>query len=487
MKKKSSEDKLLKSDIQRELKRRKKMTREMATVTYIVVVIFVAMACYCVWFLMGASSKILNNPYNKRQDLMAKRVVRGEILSADQEVLARTKVSKKGVETREYPYAQVFAPVVGRFSHGKTGLESTEAYTLLTSGVTPLESLKNQLKGKKNPGNQVVTTLNTRLSQIAYDSLGGYRGAVVAMDPKTGKILVMVSKPTYNPNTIDRDWDLLEDDSSKLYNRCTQGLYPPGSTFKLYTLLEYMKENTGDPAFTYHCKGKIGEGSEVLHCYGNEVHGKVNLRQAFAKSCNTAFAKIGGQLNREKFRQLCQKFYYNKAVPLEELECKENSFPIDSATSSGDLMQASIGQGQVLTSPLQNALLVSAAVNHGKLMKPYLVDKVLNSYGSILSETESKSIKKPLTSKEAKSLCSYMQSVVQEGTGRGLRTSNYEVGGKTGSAQFEAGSNKSHAWFVGYCKKGKKALVVSIVVEQAGTGSAYAVPIAKKMFDAYLL
>ena len=217
----------------------------MATVTYLFMVLFVCMAGYVIWFLSGDTDRILNNPNNKRQELLAERVVKGSILSDRGKVLAKTAVDKEGNEYRQYPYDGLFAHVVGRATHGMTGLEASESYTMLTSGINPLTALLNELKGKKNPGNNVVTTLNVKLSQIAGNALGSRRGAVVVMEPDTGKILALVSKPTYNPNELERTWESLVKDStdnSALYNRATQGLYPPGSTFKLYTLLEFMRE-----------------------------------------------------------------------------------------------------------------------------------------------------------------------------------------------------------------------------------------------------
>lgn len=475
-----------------ELKQRKRMNREMAAITYIFMGLFLFMAGYVIWFLSGDTDLILNNPNNKRQELLAERIVKGSILSDQGKVLAKTVTDKDGNEKRQYPYDALFAHVVGRTSHGMTGLEASESYTMLTSGINPLTGLWNELKGKKNPGNNVVTTLNVKLSQVAGDALGGYRGAVVAMEPETGKILAMVSKPGYNPNTIDVMWEKLTEDSddgspsdSVLYNRATQGLYPPGSTFKLYTLLQYLRETDGKEAFSYTCKGKIGQGKDAIHCYGNEVHGKVDLSRAFAKSCNAAFAEIGAGLDVPQWIKLCHSLYYNRILPLERMEQKASSFQAAGAESGGDIMQAAIGQGSTLTTPLQNIYLVSAAVNGGTLMKPYLVDRVEDTYGNVVRQQEPVSAATPLTDEEARLLKQYMRETVESGTATALRTERYRAGGKTGSAEFKEGSRDSHAWFVGYAQKEGKTIAVSIIVEGAGTGSAYAVPIARKMFDCY--
>ena len=457
--------------------------------TYIFMVLFLVLSGYVVYFVIQDSDKVLNNSYNKRQDLLAKRVTKGSILSDNSKVLAETITDKKGNETRNYPYGGLFAHTVGRISHGKTGLEASEGYTMLTSGIHPFAGMMNRMTGEKDPGNSIVTTLNVTLSQTASNALGSQKGAVVVMEPDTGKILAMVSKPTYNPNELtDAVWKKLtadSDDDSALYNRATQGLYPPGSTFKLYTALQYMRENDTYHKFRFRCSGSIGSGTERIQCYGGEVHGRVNLTSAFAKSCNVFFCRIGSELNVSAWKSLCESFYYNKSIPLDKLEQKASRFSIDGNTSKGDLMQASIGQGDTLVSPLQNALLVCAAVNEGTLMKPYLVDRVEDFAGNVVSEKEPVKLSEPITSEEAKALKKLMRATVTEGTATSLLYGNYKAGGKTGSAEFQNGSTDSHAWFVGYAEKDKKKLVVSIVVEAAGTGSAYAVPIAKKIFDAY--
>lgn len=465
-----------------------RLNREMAVVSYIFMALFLVMAGFFVYFVVHDSEGVLNNAANRRQDLLAKRVTRGKILSDSGKVLAETRTDKKGKDTRIYPYGELFAHVVGRLSHGKTGLEASESYTMLTTGINPLLGMMNGLKGEKNPGNQVVTTLNVRLSQTASEALGQQKGAVVVLEPDTGKILCMVSKPSYHPGTLtDAAWARLAanlGEDSALYNRATQGLYPPGSTFKLYTALEFIRQSEDTKKFRYTCHGSIGEGSSKIRCYGGEVHGRLNLESAFAKSCNAAFCQIGSGLDVERWKKTCESLYYNKKLPI-GLEQNSSRFAVSKDSEKGDVMQVSIGQGDTLVTPLQNAMLVCAAVNNGTIMSPYVVDRIEDFTGHVLRQTEPEEAGKPITKEEAKKLRSLMRGAVQSGTASQLNTGRYTAGGKTGSAEFHNGSNDSHAWFVGYAKKGSKKLVVSIVVEAAGTGGRYAVPIAKKIFDAY--
>lgn len=470
----------------------KRLNREMAVVTYVFLLLFLVMAGYFIYIVVHDSEEILNNSANKRQELLAKRVTRGSILSSDGEILASTTVDEDGNDTRHYPYGGLFAHVVGRTNHGKTGIEAAESYTMLTSNINPVLGMINEIQGKKNPGNNVVTTLNVSLSKVAGNALGNRKGAVVALDPETGKILAMVSKPTYNPeNLTDEMWNRLTADTgddSVLYNRATQGLYPPGSTFKLYTALEFIRENSNKKInrFSYDCHGSIGTGKDKIRCYGGEVHGSLTLERAFAKSCNAAFCRIGTGLDISSLKKTCESLYYNKKTPLEGVEQSVSAFRITNDSDKGDIMQAAIGQGDTLVTPLQNALLVCAAVNEGTLMKPYIIDRVEDFKGNILKRTKQKEDSSPLTKKEASKLKTLMRSVVKGGTATSLYYgTSYKAGGKTGSAEFQNGSSDSHAWFVGYAEQDGKKLVVSVVVEAVGTGGKYAVPIAKKIFDAY--
>lgn len=197
--------------------------------------IFVAMIGYMVYFQFCRANDFQNSVYNTRVNTAEEKVIRGPILAAGGEALAETKVDKKGNETRYYPYGRVFSHVVGYTSQGKTGLESSENFSLLNSNAFILEQVRNEFQDAKNMGDSVVTTLDVNLQKAAYEALGNNDGAIVALEPKTGKILAMVSKPDYDPNTLDEDWeDMISDDSnSNLVNRATSGLYPPGSIFKL--------------------------------------------------------------------------------------------------------------------------------------------------------------------------------------------------------------------------------------------------------------
>ncbi|MBO4396149.1 MAG: penicillin-binding protein 2 [Eubacterium sp.] len=468
----------------------RRTNKEMAVVTYIFIALFMFLSVYVLYFVIHDSDRVLNNPANKRSEIWAKHVTRGEILSADGKVLAETQTSDDGNETRVYPYGSLFVHVVGRNSHGATGLESSENYELLNTNLNPVDKVINEFNGKKSPGNRVVTTLDVSLSQAASEALGSRRGAVVAMEPETGKIVTMVSRPGYDPNDLtDERWEALSsntDEDSPLYNRATQGLYPPGSTFKMYTALAFIRQNADYEDFRYKCRGRIGTDDGTIRCYGGEVHGKVDLYHAFAESCNTAFCSIGEKLNVAGWRNLCESMYFNKTIPFDKLEKRNSKFELTSSTSKGDVMQAAIGQGDVLVTPLQNILLSAAVANDGVLMQPYVVDSITSFDGKILSQTSPQELGRPVAPAEVKVMTKLMRGTVQYGTATSLYYGTpYKAAGKTGSAEFKAGSSESHAWFTGYVKYKNKSLAISVLVEGGGTGGAVAVPIAKRVFDVW--
>ena len=219
-------------------------------------------------------------------------------MSSDGEILAQTNVSDDGTEERSYPYSNIFAHVVGYDTNGKSGLESEANFQLLSSHEFFLTQIKNEFMGAKNVGDTVVSTLNADLQTTAYNSLGDRRGAVVVIQPSTGKILAMVSKPDFDPNTIAANWEQLVNDetNSSLLNRATMGQYPPGSTFKIVTALTYLRQHGTFNGFSYDCQGSITKEDHTIQCYGGTVHGQEDFYAAFAKSCNCAFAEMGTQL-----------------------------------------------------------------------------------------------------------------------------------------------------------------------------------------------
>lgn len=439
---------------------------------------------YLIYFNVAESEEFINSPYNTRQDTFSDRVVRGTIMSSDGQVLARTDVADDGTETRVYPYENIFSHVVGYDSNGKSGLESEANFSLLTSHEFFLDQMKNEFREEKNMGDTVVSTLDTNLQVTAYNALGDRRGAVVAIEPSTGKILAMVSKPDFNPNTLEQDWESLvnDDTNSSLLNRATMGQYPPGSTFKIVTALDYFREKGTLEGYSFLCQGTITMEGHTISCYNNSVHGQEDFYSAFANSCNCAFADMGTSLGGSSLLKTSEDLLFNKELPFTSY--RKSSFSLDDNSGTPLVMQTSIGQGNTLVSPFHMALITCAISNQGILMKPYLIDKIQNAAGEIVSETEPEVYKRLMTSNESNLLGKLMEGVVNNGTASALSGRGYSAAGKTGSAEFDE-QGSSHSWFIGYSNVDDPDLVVAIIVENGGTGSEAAVPIAGQLFDTY--
>lgn len=477
--------KLQKEQQRQETKRRRSKNREYAIISYLFVGIFVALAGYVIYFNAVKSEEFINSPYNTRQDTFSDRVIRGSIVSSDGQILAQTQFADDGSEYRVYPYENIFAHVVGYDSNGKSGLESEANFQLLTSHAFFLEQMKNQFKGEKNRGDTVISTLDAGLQQAAYYALGDRRGAVVALEPSTGKIKAMVSKPDFDPNTIEWDWESLSQDesSSCLLNRATQGQYPPGSTFKIVTALDYYQKHQSMKGFSYDCQGSITVDEHTIRCYNGNVHGQEDLYSAFASSCNCAFAQMGLDLGGGSLSDTCEQLLFNKKLPL-KMAYRKSTFSLNGSSGKPLTMQTAIGQGNTLVAPMHMALIVSAIANKGTLMKPYLIDRVENYTQDKVKESTPEMYRELMSAEEAGALSELMEGVVNQGTATALSGRGYTVAGKTGSAEYnEAGD--SHSWFVGYSNVENPDLVVAIIVEGGGTGSEAAVPIAAEMFDSY--
>lgn len=466
-----------------------KNNREFAVITYLFVGIFILMMGYFAYFQVFRSEDFINSPYNARQNTFAEHVIRGEIRSADGKVLAQTVVGEDGSETRYYPYGSMFAHAVGFDSNGKSGIESFGNFSLLRSHAFFLEQVVNGLQGQKNLGDSIVTTLDYSLQETAYQALGENRGAVIVMEPATGKILAMVSKPDFDPNTISAEWDSIisntDSDNSVLVNRATQGLYPPGSTFKILTTLEYIREHPNYQDYSYECTGSIAMEHTEIHCYDHAVHGLENLETSFAKSCNTSYANIGLGLDKKSFRQLCGSMLFQKDLPI-SYPSNQSSFVLTESSNSDEVTQTAIGQGKTLVTPMHMAMITAAIANKGVLMRPYVIDHTENYKGVTVKSYTGSQYGSLMAEEEAAKLQEFMSLVVSEGTGSRLNGQIYQAAGKTGSAEFSNDKSESHAWFTGYASTEEQGTIaVTVIVEKGGAGSTAAVPIAKQVFDRY--
>ncbi|MDE6213295.1 MAG: penicillin-binding protein 2, partial [Lachnospiraceae bacterium] len=369
------------------------------------------------------------------------------------------------------------------------GIEASANYYLINSNTSLSEKVSDDMAGQKYPGDSVVTTLDVDLQQIAYDSLGVYKGAVIVSEPSTGRILAMVSKPDFDPNEIETIWDdLLSDkESSVLLNRATQGLYPPGSTFKIVTALEYIRENVDSYSqFRFQCNGSFTHGEERINCYHGTAHGGEDFTKAFAKSCNSAFASIGLQLDRKKFGDTVDELLFNQELKV-DFSYNQSRLSMGADTVDADVMQAAIGQGATQITPLQLNMITCAIANDGMLMKPYLVERVETQEKAVVKQYSPDSYKRLMSEQESQIMKELMTEVVESGTGTKLSGLSYTAAGKTGSAEYNSVKTDSHAWFTGFAPVEDPQVCVTIIIEGAGSGGDYAVPVAKRILDAAIL
>ncbi len=465
----------------------RKRNKEIMQVTVFFVALFLVMMGYFTVYALTHEEELMNNSYNNRQQILSAKNRRGSIYARDGEVLAQTEEGTGGNEQRVYPYGALFAHAVGYADKGRAGLEAQANYYLIQSSI-PLTSKMREGSSGKNPGDDIYTTLDVSLQEAADRALGVYKGTIIAMDPRSGEILAMVSRPDFDPNRIVEQWDdILEDEESgTLLNRATQGLYPPGSTFKIITALEYIREHPDTwQNYQYQCGGSLREGEDVINCYHGTKHGSVGLKKSFAKSCNTSFASMGMEFDKAKFQETLNSLLFNRELPLACLynQSKLELLPDD---GRGEMMQNAIGQGRTQMTPIHLAMITAAVANDGILMKPYMIGRVESAEGSVIKSFPSERYGELMTSEEAAILKEYMTAVVEEGTGTKLSGLSYTAAGKTGSAEYGTKKGESHAWFTGFAPVEDPALVVTVIIEGAGSGGDYAVPVARRVFDAYL-
>lgn len=457
------------------------------TITVVFVLMFAGLAGNLLLFLETQSYDAIGSDYNKRQDLLEERNIRGDIVTGNGELLAYSEEVSQDTEVRIYPHGPLFSHVVGYSTNGKMGIEKYANMNLIQSNDSVDKRVSNNIKQEKNKGDTVVSTLNFRLQEVAFKSLGAYKGAIIVTDVETGAVLAMVSKPDFDPNSIEAEWEklLLDEESSVLVNRVTQGMYPPGSTFKIIDALAYYQQFPDEAdQYVFQCNGKYVYQDRKITCYHGTNHGTVDLRASFAKSCNSSFANIGLLLERKRFSETLDRLLFGKTLPGDFVHNQSNVF-IDENSDDTEVVQASIGQGKSSVSPYHMNLITSAIANDGVLMKPYLVSEIRNASGKVVKKYGPKKELQLITQDESAFLKQLMAEVVTNGTAHRLQEAQYSSAGKTGSAEFGTNPADSHAWFTGFAPYEDPKVSVTIIIEGAGTGGDYAVPVAKRLFDAY--
>lgn len=453
--------------------------------------LFGAMIVYFLIYTNSNSKQLFENDYNKREEALLEKNTRGKIYAASGEVLAQTVTGEDGSEVRSYPYANLFAHIIGYTYKGGSGVEQLEDYNLTHSDISLSEKAALDEAGEKYPADDVYTTLDLSLQQAASDALGDNNGAVIVTEVNTGNILCMVSKPDFDPNDIETIWENLGSDteSGTLVNRVTQGLYAPGSTFKIFDAVELMDEDMSRANnFTYNCVGYDNtytlEDGQPIHCYHWTAHGEVDLKKAFAKSCNSAFVNIGNSLDRTSFAALLNNMMFGEELPY-DLPSGVSSYELTDTTSTEDVTQLSIGQGSTLMTPMHLNMVTAAIANGGTIHKDQIIASIKTGTGTVISQTQPEEYRTVMSAEVAAKMREMMRDVVEEGTATKLSSRPYNPCGKTGSAEIVTGQSTSHAWFTGFAPEENPEIAITVIVEGAGSGGVSAVPVARSVMDEY--
>ena len=416
--------KKVKNTTKKGVKKEKKPTsrqHEIKVAGTILVSLLGAMLLYFIYFEVKGKDDVLSSKYNTRQQNMAQLIKKGDIVTSDGVVVATTQTREDGTEVRAYPYTNWYAHTVGYSVLGGYGLEDTQKLNLLTSHVDFWTKLKNEFLGVKTQGDTLVTTLDSGLQDFCYRQLDGKTGSITVVEPSTGKILAMVSSPNFDPNTVEEQWSWLtseENTTQNMMNHATQGIYPPGSTFKLITLLEYIRENPDTwQDFHYTCTGTYTNGDYVVNCHDGVAHGELDIYGILGMSCNGAFDTIAQTLNSTKWQKLAEDFGYNQSDRSQvDFPYKKSHFDIASDDSVWSRMQLAIGQGTTTVTPLLNLMMYAAIANDGVMMTPYLVDHYLDADGNVVEQTKPKALRSVCTKAEAELMDEFLTYVITNGT-----------------------------------------------------------------------
>ncbi|MFF5182287.1 penicillin-binding transpeptidase domain-containing protein [Streptomyces sp. NPDC000345] len=448
-----------------------------------------------------------DNPANRRGPIARYGQPRGDILVAGTPVTGSRDTGEQLRYERTYRDGPLYAPVTGFASqqYGTTFLEHAEDGVL--SGVDPMLSpfpLWNDVTRGRPPGGNVVTTLDRRAQQAAYEGLDGRKGAVAAVDPATGRVLALVSSPSYDPSELsgndagaERAWARLNGDPDKpMLNRAVRQTYPPGSTFKVVTaaaaldagVVTDLDEATDSPV-PYRLPGTTtsltneGDGCE-----------DAPLREAFMWSCNTVFAKLGVDVGLARMSRTAQAFGFNDAAVRIPFSAATSTF--DTSLDKAQLALSSIGQYNTRATPLQMAMVAAAVAGGGQVREPYLVERTTRRGGATVATAGPRPVRQAMYPATAVRLRELMEDVVREGTGKNAAIPGARVGGKTGTAQHGIGNaGIPYAWFVSWAQGERDMeprVAVAVVVEDGSadrgeiTGGGMAAPIARAVMEAVL-
>ncbi len=452
------------------------------------------------WAIFDASS-LRDNPLNVRALLEQERVQRGPILAAGGLVLARDRRAAEGTFERTYPAGGLFAQAIG-YAYTDLGQAGLELYRNAPlsgeSSASNLQGILDQLQGKRKQGDEVLTTLNAAAQRTALSALGEHKGAVVALDPRSGAVQVMASTPGYDPNRLSspRAYEALARDASgtPLVNRATQFGYAPGSTFKVVTATAAIDSGAFTPQSRVSGRDGVIVSGVPLANDEHESFGQLTLTEGLVKSVNTVYAQVAEQVGKATLARYMRRFGFGRKPQLD--------YPAGQMSASGEYLRGrliaptspfvdvgrmGIGQDKLQVTPLQMAEVASAVADHGVLMRPHMTQRIVDPEGRVVLQASPQVqsvVMKPSTSAAVTSM---MEAVVNEGTGTAAQIPGVKVAGKTGTAETQIGTAINNVWFIAFAPASSPRVAVAVTLQDVpGQGAAFAAPVARQVIETLL-
>jgi peptidoglycan glycosyltransferase len=477
------------------------VNRQITQLFGVVLVLFTLLIIFTSRWTVFEAKSLQNQVANRRPLLEELQIPRGLIYADDGTVLAKNVHTGHGPTlrySRTYPTNELFSHTVGYsfISHGSSGLEK-KYNDDLAGNNNEFSSIIDQLSGQKKVGNDLRTTLDPAAQRLSLQLLAGRPGSVVALDPRDGAVRVMASVPNYNPNDVPSDFKQLNTDkAAPLFNRATQGGYPPGSSMKVVTAVAALDTGRYTPNSVVSGKSpKILGGVPLSNCCteGSGNYGPLTLTEALAKSVNTVWGEVGEKLGKNIMFQYMNRFGFDHKpkldLPSDELGVSGvygSNGKLLGPSDAIDIARVAIGQERLRVAPLQMAEVAAAVANGGKLMKPRLVDRVESPDGRTidsLGPAELNQVMKPSTAQQVTGM---MEQVVKAGTATSAQIPGVTVAGKTGTAEVENGTT-NQAWFIAFAPVPNPRVAIAVTIERTqGEGGTVAAPIAKQVIQQLL-
>ncbi|HEX3174870.1 MAG TPA: penicillin-binding transpeptidase domain-containing protein [Solirubrobacterales bacterium] len=481
------------------------MNRQIVKLFGLVVALFAVLIGFTSYWAVFDAKALKDKEANKRPLLEQQQIRRGRILAADGTVIARSVPKGQGSArryVRRYPEGALYGHPIG-YSFVRQGDSELEKYhdEELVGDESEFESILDELRGRNQEGNDIVTNIDPAAQRVALADLeaAGF-GAVVAIEPSSGRVRVLASNPPYDPNRVPEHLSALNRDlTSPLLDRATQGQYPPGSTFKVVTAAAGLDSGTITPETTIDAPGELDVQGQPLQNDFTEDFGPIALDTALTSSVNTWFAQLGEQVGEETLFEYMDAFGFGSTPAID--------LPSDQVYKSGvfdegellgpsdpvDLARVAIGQERLAVTPLQMAEVAAAIANGGSLMKPQIWSRVVDPDGRVVKRLDPSQYSRPVDEQTASELTTAMEGVVSEGTGTNAAIPGVSVAGKTGTAETPfnetcgGGSEENQAWFIGFAPADEPQIAIAATVEcTTQFGNDIAAPIFRDVAETIL-